>query len=59
MAGKHELQTSASLDTVHFNLKPYKRLKWHKFPDYIRTDRQKTDYYNPLIGRFSEDNGSQ
>ena len=54
MAGKHELLTSNRLDTVNFNLKP-KVLKQRKLPDVIRTDRQKTDYYNPLIGRYSED----
>ena len=32
-------------------------LKRCKFPDIIRTDRQKTDYYNPLIGRDSLSGG--
>ena len=34
-------------------------LKRRKFPDVICTEREKTDYYYPLIGRDSEDSGSQ
>ena len=51
IAGKYELQTSTRLDsvTVNFNLKP-KVLNRRKFPDVIRTDRQKNDYIRtPLI----------
>ena len=48
------------LKPIKYGLLPFgefQGLKQHKFPDVIRTDRQKTDYYNPLIGRDSEDNG--